>query len=100
MAALIATRPHYADEHWYARAFCAVDPDAWHVEGCGRQGYKIGEARHGCFVHCPVRAECAAAGIEVRAAVLAGTYYNDSGKVSDWQPAAASCRHCPPGGAS
>lgn len=89
---------HRADEHWSRRAFCAVDPDAWNIDGTARWGSRIGEARHGCRVHCPVLEQCKAAAFEVRGAVVAGTYYKDDGRVSDWQPAAASCRHCRSGG--
>lgn len=91
---------HHADEHWSRRAFCATDPEAWHVRSNNSaRGARIATARHGCLRHCPVLEQCRRNPVEVRGGVLAGTYYNDDGKVSDWQPSTPSCVVCRPGGA-
>lgn len=100
MTATTLTRPPRAlpliplgDADWRRRAFCRYDPDKW----TGRKTDE-GEAVHGCFVHCPVLAECEAARLESpprHREVRAGVVWNGRGPLRR-QPEPKLCRACAP----
>jgi hypothetical protein len=87
------------DEHWSHAAACAGgNPDMW-FSGMGAhpRWHLIAEAIHICRKHCPVRSQCREEIGPLGGAVVAGVFYNEKGRKSDYQPIAPSCARCTDG---
>lgn len=87
------------DEMWWRRGGCRGREDLF----VGGRAAAKAEARHVCFKHCPVMAECieqthadVAAGVPPVAMVMAGVSWNAAGKVSRQQGMDPSCSLCQP----
>lgn len=82
---------------WELLAECGKhDPDLWHAREGGLNVQQIGEARHICLHHCPVREQCARDIGPMRGAIVGGVFYNQYSEQSSCQPLAERCRICRP----
>jgi hypothetical protein len=86
------------DQHWSHSAACAqsdMGPDLWFSGHTAQPKWsELGRAIHICKEHCPVKRECRRDMGVMPDAVVAGVFYNEKGRVSDYQPVLPYCGRC------